>query len=262
MKNKLLRLSVVFIAVLFISGIFPSTSMKSASPYAPLSLSAQAASGKIHFKKSKITLTTGETYTQKLIDKKDKTISASKVVWKSANKKIAKISKKGVVTAVKKGTVKITATYKNKKYNFTVVIKDASFKESSKTLTVGKSFTQVLNNASGKKISSSEIKWKSAESSVATVSSKGKVTAKKAGKTKISAVYKGKTYSFTVTVKAKASANKGDSDNDDSNGKTVYRTPSGKRYHLDPQCGGKNSYTVTIEKAEGAGLTPCKTCAS
>ncbi len=42
---------------------------------------------------------------------------------------------------------------------------------------------------------------------------------------------------------------------------TVYRTPSGKRYHLDPSCGGKNSYEVSYEDAVGAGLTPCKKCA-
>ena len=42
----------------------------------------------------------------------------------------------------------------------------------------------------------------------------------------------------------------------------VYRTPSGKRYHIDPDCGGKNSYSVTISKAKNAGLTPCKKCAS
>lgn len=36
-----------------------------------------------------------------------------------------------------------------------------------------------------------------------------------------------------------------------------YRTPTGKRYHLDPDCGGKNSYrTNTI-----SGLSPCKKCA-
>lgn len=42
----------------------------------------------------------------------------------------------------------------------------------------------------------------------------------------------------------------------------VYRTPKGKRYHLDPDCGGKNSYSVTISKAKKAGLTPCQKCAS
>lgn len=45
------------------------------------------------------------------------------------------------------------------------------------------------------------------------------------------------------------------------NSKTVYRTPSGKRYHLDPDCGGKNSYAVTLDKAKSSGLTPCKKCA-
>lgn len=54
----------------------------------------------------------------------------------------------------------------------------------------------------------------------------------------------------------------GDPDNDDSNGSIVYRTPTGKRYHLDPDCGGKNSYQVTLSQATSAGLTPCKKCAT
>lgn len=41
----------------------------------------------------------------------------------------------------------------------------------------------------------------------------------------------------------------------------IYRTPTGKRYHLDPDCGGKNSYAVTYDDAIAAGLTPCKKCA-
>ena len=43
--------------------------------------------------------------------------------------------------------------------------------------------------------------------------------------------------------------------------KSVYRTPSGKRYHYDPECGGKNSYCIDIETALSAGLTPCQKCA-
>jgi len=42
---------------------------------------------------------------------------------------------------------------------------------------------------------------------------------------------------------------------------SVYRTPTGKRYHYDPECGGKNSYKVTLGDAENAGLTPCQKCA-
>ena len=43
-----------------------------------------------------------------------------------------------------------------------------------------------------------------------------------------------------------------------SNGREVYITPSGKKYHYDPQCGGKNSYKVGINSV--GGRTPCKKC--
>lgn len=42
----------------------------------------------------------------------------------------------------------------------------------------------------------------------------------------------------------------------------VYRTPSGKRYHFDPDCGGKNSYETTMTDAVNAGLSPCSKCAN
>lgn len=41
----------------------------------------------------------------------------------------------------------------------------------------------------------------------------------------------------------------------------IYRTPTGKRYHLDKDCGGTNSYETTLEQVTKAGLTPCKKCA-
>ncbi len=46
-----------------------------------------------------------------------------------------------------------------------------------------------------------------------------------------------------------------------SGGASIYRTPTGSRYHFDPDCGGKNSTPTTLEKAKAAGLTPCKKCA-
>ena len=46
-----------------------------------------------------------------------------------------------------------------------------------------------------------------------------------------------------------------------THGRQVFRTPTGKRYHFDPDCGGKNSYQTTLEAAKSAGLTPCKKCA-
>ena len=45
------------------------------------------------------------------------------------------------------------------------------------------------------------------------------------------------------------------------NSQIVYSTPSGKRYHYDPECGSKNSKPTTKDKAEAAGLTPCQKCA-
>ena len=44
----------------------------------------------------------------------------------------------------------------------------------------------------------------------------------------------------------------------DSDVRGVYITPNGKRYHYDPQCGGKNSYRVGINSV--GGRTPCKKC--
>lgn len=40
----------------------------------------------------------------------------------------------------------------------------------------------------------------------------------------------------------------------------VYRTPTGKRYHLDAECGGKNSFETTLQDATSSGLTPCSKC--
>ena len=42
---------------------------------------------------------------------------------------------------------------------------------------------------------------------------------------------------------------------------TVYKTPTGKRYHKDPDCAGKNAIQTTLDEAVAAGLTPCGTCA-
>lgn len=42
-------------------------------------------------------------------------------------------------------------------------------------------------------------------------------------------------------------------------GRTVYVTPSGKRYHFDPDCGGKNSRATSIDNV--GGRTPCQKCA-
>lgn len=41
----------------------------------------------------------------------------------------------------------------------------------------------------------------------------------------------------------------------------VYASPSGKRYHYDAACPGKNGQEITWDEVEQRGLTPCKKCA-
>lgn len=43
--------------------------------------------------------------------------------------------------------------------------------------------------------------------------------------------------------------------------RTVYVTPTGKRYHYDGNCNGGTYIESTLEQALARGLTPCKKCA-
>ena len=43
-----------------------------------------------------------------------------------------------------------------------------------------------------------------------------------------------------------------------SQGKTLYITPTGKKYHYDPHCNGVTYFKTTLEDALNWGLTPCK----
>lgn len=46
-----------------------------------------------------------------------------------------------------------------------------------------------------------------------------------------------------------------------SNGRTVYVTPTGKRYHYDNHCNDGTYIPSTLAEARAKGLTPCKKCA-
>jgi len=65
--------------------------------------------------------------------------------------------------------------------------------------------------------------------------------------------------SQTTTSKDKTSSSSTNQEKDTSG--TVYVTPTGKKYHLDPDCGGKNSTATTLNKAKANGKTACKKCA-
>lgn len=137
---------------------------------------------------------------------------SKKVSYKSSSKKIATVSSKGVVTAKKKGTVTITATSKsNKKAKATTkvtvgkTVSKLKFKEGTKkTLKTTSRFT-LHPTYSPKSASTKSVTYKSSNTRIATVTSKGVVTAKAAGTATITATCKdakAKTAKFTVTVPA------------------------------------------------------------
>jgi hypothetical protein len=65
----------------------------------------------------------------------------------------------------------------------------------SKTITVKSTYTLKLS-----KVKASKVKWSSSDKAVATVSKKGKVTAKKVGTATVTATYKKKNYTCKITV--------------------------------------------------------------
>lgn len=107
--------------------------------------------------------------------------------YKSSNSKIAKVNKNGVVTAVRPGTVKITAKYKGKSKTTKIAIKKAklSLNKKSLQLTTGQKFTlKAFANKSG--ISNKNIKWTSSNSNIVSVNKNGVLITKKNGTTTIS----------------------------------------------------------------------------
>lgn len=81
-----------------------------------------SAKAKVKINKSKITLTVGKKAQLKVTGTKQK------VTWSSSNENVAVVSSKGKVVALKKGTAKITAKVKKKKYycKVTVVQKETT----------------------------------------------------------------------------------------------------------------------------------------
>lgn len=107
--------------------------------------------------------------------------------YKSSNSKIAKVNKNGTITAVRPGTVKITAKYKGKSRTTKIAIKKAKLSLNKKTveLSRGQKFTlKAFANKSG--ISNKNIKWTSSNSNIVSVNKNGVLTTKKNGTTTIS----------------------------------------------------------------------------
>jgi len=87
-----------------------------------------------HLRKTKIKINVTKRYQQKLFDAYGHRIKATKVKWKSKNKKIAKINAKGKIIARKKGTAKMTARYAGRTYRFTVKVTNRYMKKDYRKL--------------------------------------------------------------------------------------------------------------------------------
>ena len=127
------------------------------------------------------------------------------IKFSSSNTSVAKVSSAGIVTGVKPGkaTVTVKDAVSGNLKKITVTVKAATIKrgkgatKSAYTISLfGKKTLSVTSN-----LTSAKLTWKSSNTAVATVNSKGVVVAKKAGKATISVkpTY-GNTIKWTITV--------------------------------------------------------------
>lgn len=137
---------------------------------------------------SAITMTKGKTYSIKI------TGTSNKVTYKSKKTAIATVTAKGKVTAKKKGSTTITVKAGKETLSIPVTVETPSISKKKVTVNKGKSTTLKVNGTSR------TVKWSSNNKTVATVNSKGKVTAKGSGQAIITAKLNDKSYTCVVTV--------------------------------------------------------------
>ena len=128
------------------------------------------------------------------------------VTWTSSNDSVATVSSQGTVTGKAIGTATITATLGSKTATCTVNVIYRSANASSTEVTLvkeiyeSKTITITAKDDNLKEIANPEVQWKSNDEGIAKVDSNGKITAVKAGNTKITATVPGKTVEINVTV--------------------------------------------------------------
>lgn len=125
------------------------------------------------------------------------------VTWSSSNTKVATVNSKGKVTAKKAGTVTITAKVKSTSVKSTckITVKNPAIRLSSSSKTIYIDDTDSLKATVTP--SSETVTWSSSDTKIATVNSKGKITAKKAGTVTITAKIKGSSIKKTCKIKVK-----------------------------------------------------------
>lgn len=181
MRKNLKTLAAALVMAAAVTGLVPQTTIAE-----PFSVTAEAAAVKLS--KSKASLTIGQE-----LDLELKGYSGA-VKWSSSNKKVATVNKNGLVKAKKKGSTVITAKAGKKKYKCKVTVKALkvkSLKLNEAKLVLKKDNKEKLKvTVSPANASNKAVTWKSSNKKVATVNSKGVVTAKKNGTAIITATAK------------------------------------------------------------------------
>jgi uncharacterized protein YjdB len=173
--------------------------------------------GGVKLNKTKATIEKGKTVTL-TATVTPSTLSDKSVTWKSSNKKVATVSSSGKVKGVKAGTATITCTSKATGLSATceVTVGYVKLDQTEVTVKAGKAVT-LKATVYPSSLEDRSVTWKSSNTKVATVSSKGKVKGVKAGTATITCTSKATGLKTTciVTVTAAAGSRSLDGDGDD-----------------------------------------------
>lgn len=179
-KGRILKSAVIALIIMFaVTAVFTPVEVNAAAKKAKAKYSVKVTninSNTVLRKGTKIKVQYVATKT------KGGVVSGAKVKFKSSNKKVASISKKGVIKAKKKGTTYITVyckakPSKKKKVKVRVGTPVSSISVSGFTY-LGKGRSNTLKAKANSGATNKSVSWSSDNTSVATVNSSGKVTAK------------------------------------------------------------------------------------
>ena len=146
----------------------------------------------ISLSRTSLTLVQSKAYTLRAT--LDPRYSTGNITWTSSKTAVATVNSAGKVTAKNLGYTNIIARKDGKSAICRVTVNKTSKKTIVKKRT--SSFVKYVKNIPGYK----SAKWTTSKKSVATVSTKGKVTAKKVGSATITAKIKGKKYYIPIKV--------------------------------------------------------------
>lgn len=181
------RVFAMLLAVMFV--LTSAFTMPSVEVFAKDTTTVVTASkNKVSLNYSTLTIKKGKSATLKA--RTSSSLKKKGLVWTSSNKKVATVDSKGKIKAIKNGKTNITVKVKGTKIKAvckvivgTPVTKVKANKTKA-TIYVGDKYT-IKTKVSSKKASNKKLSYTSSNKKVAFVNSKGVVTAKKAGKAKI-----------------------------------------------------------------------------